>query len=77
MTEAQTEQQRREQLSYPYHPDSAEGLALCRYREGTSEQDWVTLIEPGEEVELAEIERRMEARGIQVKNGRVQYPPSE
>jgi len=67
MTEAQTEQQRREQLSYPYHPDSAEGRALRRYREGTSEQDWVTDIETGEEIDLEQAAQELKQLGIETK----------
>ena len=59
MTEPQTEQQRREELSSPYHPDSAEGRALRRHREGVSEEDGVTLIEQGEEIDLEAIDRRL------------------
>ena len=59
MTESQTEQQRREELSSPYHPDSAEGRALRRHREGVSEEDGVTDIEIGEEIDLDAIDRRL------------------
>jgi hypothetical protein len=59
MTEPQTEQQRREELSSPYHPDSAEGRALRRHREGVSEEDGVTDIEIGEEIDLDAIDRRL------------------
>jgi len=59
MTESQTEQQRLEELSYPYHPDSAEGRALRRHREGTSEQDGVTLMGPEDEVSLEVIDQRL------------------
>ena len=59
MSEPQTEQQRLEELSYPYHPDSAEGRALRRHREGVSEEDGVTDIEIGEEIDLDAIDRRL------------------
>ena len=59
MPESQTEQQRREELSSPYHPDSAEGRALRRHREGVSEEDGVTDIEIGEEIDLDAIDQRL------------------
>ena len=67
MPESQTEQQRREELSSPYHPDSAEGRALRRYREGTSEQDWVTDIEIGEEIDLEQAAQELKQLGIETK----------
>lgn len=71
MLESQAEQQRREELSHPYHPESAEGRALRRYQEGSSKQDWIVLDEGNQETTEPEIEQavqRLKALGVKTKD---------
>ena len=71
MPKSQAERQRREELSYSYHPESAEGRALRRYQEGSSEQDCIVLDEGNQETTEPEIEQavqRLKTLGVKTKD---------
>jgi len=69
MPEPQTEQQRAQ--ANPYHPDSAEGRALHRYQEGSSEHGWIVLDKGDRETTELEIEQAVQglkALGVKTKD---------
>jgi len=56
------------------HALEASSLRFTVTPGSSAEEEGTTIAEPGDKVDLEEIKRRMEERGIQVQDGRIYYP---